>query len=136
MCRLSVLRETDETITEPQFVNLSYIQAQYDYLMGNYPVVREDAAQLCALQMQAEYGSSLMDSEDEVAVSIEKYIAKQVGLRYRVFSSTHPGFVGLAKNNRDAQPYLLTLLQRTAILMICGENSHQVVIVQWMRGSM
>ena len=32
--RLSPLigRETDETITEPQFVNLSYIQAQYDYL--------------------------------------------------------------------------------------------------------
>ncbi|CAD7699890.1 unnamed protein product [Ostreobium quekettii] len=72
-----MFRETDETITEPQFVNLSYIQAQYDYLMGNYPVVREDAAQLCALQMQAEYGSSLMDSEDEVAIAIEKYIAKQ-----------------------------------------------------------
>ena len=60
-------------------MNLSYIQAQYDYLMGNYPVVQEDAAQLCALQMQAEYGSSLMDSEDEVAIAIEKYIAKQVG---------------------------------------------------------
>ena len=27
-----MFRETDETITEPQFVNLSYIQAQHDYL--------------------------------------------------------------------------------------------------------
>ena len=27
-----MFRETDETVTEPQFVNLSYIQAQHDYL--------------------------------------------------------------------------------------------------------
>ena len=27
-----MFRETDETITEPKFVNLSYIQAQHDYL--------------------------------------------------------------------------------------------------------
>jgi hypothetical protein len=27
-------------------------QAQHDYLAGNYPVVREDAAQMAALQMQ------------------------------------------------------------------------------------
>jgi hypothetical protein len=27
-----MFRETDETITEPQFVNLSYVQAQHDYL--------------------------------------------------------------------------------------------------------
>lgn len=28
-------------------------QAQHDYLAGNYPVVRDDAAQMAALQMQA-----------------------------------------------------------------------------------
>jgi hypothetical protein len=39
-------RETDENISEPQFINLSYVQAQHDYLAGNYPVVREDAAQV------------------------------------------------------------------------------------------
>lgn len=39
-------RETDETVSEPQFINLSYVQAQHDYLAGNYPVVREDAAQV------------------------------------------------------------------------------------------
>jgi hypothetical protein len=27
-----MFRETDETITEPKFINLSYIQAQHDYL--------------------------------------------------------------------------------------------------------
>lgn len=44
-------RDTDENISEPQFINLSYVQAQHDYLAGNYPVVREDAAQvgLCFL---------------------------------------------------------------------------------------
>ncbi|GMH43112.1 hypothetical protein BSKO_11034 [Bryopsis sp. KO-2023] len=72
-----MFRETDETITEAQFVNLSYIQAQYDYLLGNYPVVREDAAQLCALQMQAEHGTSLLENEDDVAVAIERLIPKQ-----------------------------------------------------------
>jgi hypothetical protein len=41
-------RETDENISEPQFINLSYVQAQHDYLAGNYPVVREDAAQVGA----------------------------------------------------------------------------------------
>jgi hypothetical protein len=39
-------RETDESVSEPQFINLSYVQAQHDYLAGNYPVVREDAAQV------------------------------------------------------------------------------------------
>lgn len=90
-----MFRETDEAVSEPQFINLSYIQArraadcaapacsgaacqlpkaprlpgggprmclaplplhdpqaQHDYLAGNYPVVRDDAAQMAALQMQ------------------------------------------------------------------------------------
>lgn len=41
-----MFRETDETITEPQFVNLSYVQAQHDYLqvrMGTWSTVRECA---------------------------------------------------------------------------------------------
>lgn len=33
------------------------MQAQYDYLLGNYPVGKEDAAQLAALQILVEYGS-------------------------------------------------------------------------------
>ncbi|PNH02813.1 Kinesin-like calmodulin-binding protein [Tetrabaena socialis] len=73
-----MFRETDETITEPQFVNLSYVQAQHDYLQGNYPVVREDASQMCALQIQAEHASTLNDNEEQIMLCIEKYITKQV----------------------------------------------------------
>lgn len=72
-----MFRETDEAITETQFINLSYIQAQYDYLLGNYPVVSEDASQLCALQIQAEHGTFILDNEDEVKMAAEKYIPKQ-----------------------------------------------------------
>ncbi|KAK9868430.1 hypothetical protein WJX84_002910 [Apatococcus fuscideae] len=74
-----MFRETDETITEPQFVNLSYVQAQHDYLQGNYPVVREDAAQMCALQMQAESGPTMLSEDGEgLESSLERYIVKQV----------------------------------------------------------
>ncbi|CAK0740574.1 hypothetical protein CVIRNUC_001260 [Coccomyxa viridis] len=73
-----MFRETDETITEPQFVTLSYVQAQHDYLAGNYPVVREDAAQMCALQMQAEAGPSMLESPESLETAIERFIHKQV----------------------------------------------------------
>ena len=68
-----MFRETDETITETQFVNLSYVQAQYDYLQGNYPVVRDDASQMCALQIQAETGPNLIDQEESILACTEKY---------------------------------------------------------------
>jgi len=73
-----MFRETDETITEPQFINLSYVQAQHDYLQGHYPVVREDAAQMCALQIQAEHALTLMEDLEAVMACIEKYVTKQV----------------------------------------------------------
>lgn len=53
-------------------------QAQHDYLQGNYPVVREDAAQMCALQMQAEAGPTLLDQSDGVEPYLEKFIVRQV----------------------------------------------------------
>ncbi len=53
-------------------------QAQHDYLQGNYPVVREDAAQMCALQMQAEAGPTLLDQPDGLEPYLEKFIVKQV----------------------------------------------------------
>ena len=49
-----MFRDTDENITEPMFINLSYLQAKHDYLGGNYPVGKEDAVQLAAFQIQAE----------------------------------------------------------------------------------
>ena len=48
-------------------------------LQGNYPVVREDAAQMCALQVQAEHASTLLENEEALLQCIEKYITKQVG---------------------------------------------------------
>lgn len=71
-----MFRETDEAITEPVFVSLSYIQAQHDYLQGQYPVIREDAAQMAALQMQAEQGPTL--PSDEIDSTMEKYMVKSI----------------------------------------------------------
>ena len=73
-----MFRETDETITEPMFINLAYVQAQHDYLQGHYPVVREDAAQMCALQIQAEYASTLLDDDEAIMACVERYVTKQV----------------------------------------------------------
>lgn len=56
-------------------------QAQHDYLAGNYPVVREDAAQMCALQMQAECGPAMLDNPDALETAIEQFVHKQVRLQ-------------------------------------------------------
>ena len=54
------------------------LQAQHDYLTGAYPVVRDDAAQMCALQMQAECGPNLSTSTEALDAAIEKFVVKQV----------------------------------------------------------
>ncbi|KAK4490451.1 hypothetical protein RD792_001128 [Penstemon davidsonii] len=51
-----LFREADESVTDPMFVQLSYVQLQHDYVLGNYPVGRDDAAQLSALQILVEIG--------------------------------------------------------------------------------
>lgn len=73
-----MFRETDETITEPRFVALSYIQAQHDYLQGQYPVIREDAAQMCALQLQAEHGPTLAGDQSEFDAAMERYMVRSI----------------------------------------------------------
>eukprot|EP00878_Enallax_costatus_P023171 GHUV01024635.1.p1 GENE.GHUV01024635.1~~GHUV01024635.1.p1 ORF type:complete len:797 (+),score=297.66 GHUV01024635.1:1624-4014(+) len=73
-----MFRETDEAISEPQFINLSYVQAQHDYLAGNYPVVREDAAQMAALQIHAEHGPGLDQDPDCFMAGIERFVTRQV----------------------------------------------------------
>ncbi|KAK6916933.1 MyTH4 domain [Dillenia turbinata] len=59
-CKLTfkkkLFRESDEAINDPMFVQLSYVQLQHDYMLGNYPVGRDDAAQLSALQILVEIG--------------------------------------------------------------------------------
>lgn len=73
-----MFRDQDEHITEPMFLSLSYIQAQHDYLEGNYPVAREDAAQMCALQIIVEKGINLKRTDDEFKDAAEKFTTQQV----------------------------------------------------------
>ena len=47
-------------------------------VQGLYPVVREDAAQMAALQIQAEHGAALADSPEEFESALETYVTKQV----------------------------------------------------------
>jgi hypothetical protein len=50
-------------------------------LQGNYPVGRDDAAQLAALQIQAEMGAAFggaAEPEDALAVCLDRYFTKQV----------------------------------------------------------
>ncbi|KAK7406972.1 hypothetical protein VNO78_08609 [Psophocarpus tetragonolobus] len=51
-----LFRESDEAVTDTMFLQLSYVQLQHDYILGNYPIGRDDAAQLSALQILAEIG--------------------------------------------------------------------------------
>ena len=53
-------------------------QCQHDFVQGHYPVVKEDAAQMCALQMQAGHASTLMDDDEGIMMCVEKYVTKQV----------------------------------------------------------
>ncbi|EPS62457.1 kinesin heavy chain-like protein, partial [Genlisea aurea] len=59
-CKLTfkkkLFRESDESIPDPMFLQLSYVQLQHDYMLGNYPMGRDDAAQLSALQILVESG--------------------------------------------------------------------------------
>ena len=73
-----MFRETDETISEPRFVSLSYIQAQHDYISGQYPVIRDDASQMCALQIQAEHGPGLETKEKEFEAAVEQCMVPSI----------------------------------------------------------
>ena len=48
-------------------------------MQGHYPVAKEDAAQMCALQLAAEHASALVDDDAGMMMGIEKFITKQVG---------------------------------------------------------
>jgi len=76
--RKRVFRDSDEDVAEEQFLNLSFAQIQRDYLRGNYPVVYEDAAQLCALQLFSEFGSQLPGDEKLLKRSIDRFTVREV----------------------------------------------------------
>jgi hypothetical protein len=72
MFRKRLFRESDEAVTEPQFVKLSYVQAQHDYLTRDFPVSKDDASQICALQILADAGQGLAKNEEALQACIDK----------------------------------------------------------------
>lgn len=71
-----MFRETDESIEEPTFVMLSYLQAKHDFLMGNYPLSRDDSALLAALQLQAEEDPAVVQDLTTIGLSLNKYLPR------------------------------------------------------------
>ncbi|GLU19631.1 hypothetical protein SLE2022_358690 [Rubroshorea leprosula] len=76
-----LFRESDDAVTDPMFVQLSYVQLQHDYMLGNYPVVRDDAAQLSALQILVEIGFVV---SPELCTDwnslLEKFLPRQIAI--------------------------------------------------------
>ncbi|KAI4386895.1 hypothetical protein MLD38_004774 [Melastoma candidum] len=84
-CKLTfkkkLFRESDEAITDPMFVQLSYVQLQHDYILGNYPVGRDDAAQLSALQILAEVGFiNNPETCTDWTSLLERYLPRQIAI--------------------------------------------------------
>ncbi|XP_020588180.1 kinesin-like protein KIN-14I isoform X2 [Phalaenopsis equestris] len=84
-CKLTfkkrLFRESDEAVTDLMFMQLSYVQLQHDYVLGNYPVGRDDAAQLSALQILCEIG--FLDNPDkcvEWVSLIERFLPRQIAI--------------------------------------------------------
>ncbi|KAH1113253.1 hypothetical protein J1N35_006631 [Gossypium stocksii] len=76
-----LFRESDEAVTDPMFVQLSYFQLQHDYILGNYPVGRDDAVQLSALQILAEIGFVCSpESCTDWNTLLERFLPRQIAL--------------------------------------------------------
>ncbi|XP_050132270.1 kinesin-like protein KIN-14E isoform X1 [Malus sylvestris] len=84
-CKLTfkkkLFRESDEAVTDPMFVQLSYVQLQHDYILGNYPVGRDDAAQLSALQILVDIGF-LRNPESctDWNLLLERFLPRQIAI--------------------------------------------------------
>ncbi|OMO83366.1 hypothetical protein COLO4_22572 [Corchorus olitorius] len=76
-----LFRESDEAVTDPMFVQLSYFQLQHDYILGNYPVGRDDAAQLSALQILVEIGYvGSPESCTDWNALVERFLPRQIAI--------------------------------------------------------
>ncbi|KAJ4844909.1 Kinesin-like protein KIN-14E [Turnera subulata] len=76
-----LFRESDEAVTDPMFVQLSYVQLQHDYILGNYPVGRDDAAQLSALQILVEIGFLVSpESCTDWTSLLERFLPRQIAM--------------------------------------------------------
>ncbi|XP_074301759.1 kinesin-like protein KIN-14E isoform X2 [Silene latifolia] len=76
-----LFRESDDAVTDPMFVQLSYVQLQHDYILGNYPVGRDDAVQLSALQILIEIGfvSHPQMCADWISL-LERFLPRQIAI--------------------------------------------------------
>ncbi|PIN12565.1 Kinesin (KAR3 subfamily) [Handroanthus impetiginosus] len=84
-CKLTfkkkLFRESDEAVTDPMFVQLSYVQLQHDYVSGNYPVGRDDAAQLSALQILVEIGYVVSpETCTDWTSLLERFLPRQIAI--------------------------------------------------------
>nr|XP_043631561.1 kinesin-like protein KIN-14E [Erigeron canadensis]XP_043631562.1 kinesin-like protein KIN-14E [Erigeron canadensis] len=84
-CKLTfkkkLFRESDEAIADPMFVQLSYVQLQHDYILGNYPVGKDDAAQLSALQILVEIGFVVKpESCTDWTLLLERFLPRQIAI--------------------------------------------------------
>ncbi|XP_023767429.1 kinesin-like protein KIN-14E [Lactuca sativa] len=84
-CKLTfkkkLFRESDEAIADPMFVQLSYVQLQHDYILGNYPVGKDDAAQLSALQILVEIGFVIKpESCTDWTLLLERFLPRQIAI--------------------------------------------------------
>ncbi|KAL6959761.1 Kinesin-like protein KIN-14E [Sarracenia purpurea var. burkii] len=84
-CKLTfkkkLFRESDEAIGDPMFVQLCYVQLQHDYILGNYPVGRDDAAQLSALQILVEIGFVVSpESCTDWTSLLERFLPRQIAI--------------------------------------------------------
>ncbi|KAK8653175.1 hypothetical protein V6N13_127185 [Hibiscus sabdariffa] len=76
-----LFRESDEAVTDPMFVQLCYFQLQHDYILGNYPVGRDDAVQLSALQILAEIGFvGSPESCNDWNTLLERFLPRQIAI--------------------------------------------------------
>ncbi|KAJ0703716.1 putative minus-end-directed kinesin ATPase [Helianthus annuus] len=84
-CKLTfkkkLFRESDEAIADPMFVQLSYVQLQHDYILGNYPVGKDDAAQLSALQILVEIGYVVKpETCTDWTLLLERFLPRQIAI--------------------------------------------------------
>ncbi|XP_004509479.1 kinesin-like protein KIN-14E isoform X1 [Cicer arietinum] len=76
-----LFRESDDAVTDPMFLQLSYVQLQHDYILGNYPVGKDDASQLSALQILAEIGPvSTPESCTNWNSFLERFLPRQISM--------------------------------------------------------
>ncbi|XP_015963474.1 kinesin-like protein KIN-14I isoform X1 [Arachis duranensis] len=76
-----LFRESDEAVTDPMFMQLSYVQLQHDYIFGNYPVGRDEASQLSALQILAEIGFVRRpESCSDWSSFLERFLPRQIAM--------------------------------------------------------